>query len=213
MHYINLWYGDIINSFKPVKNHIGKISDYKKLTLLGKGHNGKVYLVRNVKDNKYYGVKVLNKNRIVRDGTIKYVRHEKYILEHIENNFLLKLKSFFQTERNVFFVTDYMKGDLFTLFIQNSVRLSERDLAFYIACITLALQCLHDNQLVYRDLKPENILLGDDGYPVLCDFGLVNLVSYKTCTLCGTPEYFAPEIITSNSYDENVDWWALGILL
>lgn len=169
--------------------------------------------MRNIKDNKYYAIKVLDKRQIIKSGTIKYVRYEKYILEHIDNNFLLKLRSFFQTENYLYLVTDYLKGDIFSLIIQKSIRLSEKDLAFYIVCITLATQCLHDNQLVYRDLKPENILLGNDGYPVLCDFGLVNLVSHKTCTICGTSEYFAPEIIFSNSYDEKVDWWTLGILM
>ena len=192
---------------------MNKLSDYKRLEFIGQGSNGKVYLARNIQDDNLYAIKVLNKKKIINEGSVKYLKFEKYILEHIENNFLLKLRSFYQTEDFLYIVTDYLKGDIFSLIIQNSIRLRETDLAAYIICIGSALQCLHDNQLVYRDLKPENILLGNDGYPVLCDFGLVNLVSYKTCTLCGTSEYFAPEIITSNSYDEKVDWWALGILM
>jgi serine/threonine protein kinase len=87
--------------------------------------------------------------------------------------------------------------------------------AFYSICIAFALECLHNFKFIYRDLKPENILIGNDGYPVLCDFGLCNLLyPYdRAATLCGTPEFFAPESINSNSYTYTVDWWAFGILM
>lgn len=70
--------------------------------------------------------------------------------------------------------------------------------------------------IVYRDLKPENVLLGVDGYIKITDFGLSkdgiegDSLAY---TICGTPEYLAPEIITNKGHDHAVDYWSLGAII
>ena len=103
---------------------------------------------------------------------------------------------------------------------------------FYAAEITLILSYLHDIQHVaYRDLKPENILLDADGHLKLVDFGFAKYLPPNkgpdgrplpsgdpheagvTYTLCGTPEYLAPEVIRNSGHGMAVDWWALGILV
>jgi len=71
----------------------------------------------------------------------------------------------------------------------------------------------HSKNIVYRDLKPENILLAEDGYLKLTDFGFAKYVEGRTYTLCGTPEYLAPEILLNKGHGKPVDWWCLGILL
>ncbi len=69
---------------------------------------------------------------------------------------------------------------------------------------------------MYRDLKPENVLLGVDGYIKITDFGLSkdgiegDSLAY---TICGTPEYLAPEIIKNNGHDHAVDYWSLGAII
>lgn len=72
---------------------------------------------------------------------------------------------------------------------------------------------LHSKQIVYRDLKPENILIGSDGYLKLTDFGFAKYCDSRTYTLCGTPEYLAPEILLNKGHGKPVDWWCLGILI
>ena len=72
---------------------------------------------------------------------------------------------------------------------------------------------LHNKNIVYRDLKPENILIKNDGYLKLTDFGFAKYVEGRTYTLCGTPEYLAPEILLNKGHGQPVDWWCLGILL
>lgn len=95
-------------------------------------------------------------------------------------------------------------------------RFSERRGAFYAAEILLALDCLHNNGVIYRDLKPENVILDSDGHIKLTDFGLSKIRSHEkemSHTFCGTPEYMAPEVVKGTGYGRSVDFWSLGLLL
>ena len=67
--------------------------------------------------------------------------------------------------------------------------------------------------IAYRDLKPENLLIGADGYLKLTDFGFAKVIKSRTYTVCGTPEYIAPEVLLNKGHGTPVDWWALGILI
>lgn len=84
---------------------------------------------------------------------------------------------------------------------------------FYITEIVTALEYLHSLKIAYRDIKPENLLIAADGHLKITDFGFAKHIEDRTFTLCGTPEYLAPEIIMSVGHNCSVDWWALGILL
>lgn len=66
---------------------------------------------------------------------------------------------------------------------------------FYGAQVVSIFEYLHDKDICYRDLKPENIMIGDDGFLKLIDFGFAKIVRKRTYTICGTPEYIAPEIL------------------
>mmetsp|Transcript_23647 Transcript_23647/g.23848 ORF Transcript_23647/g.23848 Transcript_23647/m.23848 type:complete len:235 (-) Transcript_23647:6-710(-) len=82
---------------------------------------------------------------------------------------------------------------------------------FYCAQCVLALQYMHDLDYIHRDIKTESILLDNTGYGKLYDFGFSKPVAFRTYTLCGTPEYMAPEIILNKGHGKAVDWWALGV--
>ena len=72
---------------------------------------------------------------------------------------------------------------------------------------------LHSKDIVYRDLKPENIMIANDGYLKLIDYGFAKVVKKRTYTICGTPEYIAPEILLNKGHSKPVDWWTFGILI
>ena len=96
---------------------------------------------------------------------------------------------------NVYFLFPYQcGGELFT-FMRMYERLSSSAVRFYTSEIVSALSYLHSVNIVYRDLKPENILLDRDGHVVITDFGFAKLMSGESWTMCGTPEYLAPEML------------------
>merc|ERR1712226_167374 len=97
--------------------------------------------------------------------------------------------------------------------LRDAGRFSLEQTRLFAADIVLGLAYLHGLGIAYRDLKPENILLDSNGHAKITDFGFAKKIDYKTWTLCGTPEYLAPEIILSQGHNQGVDWWALGILI
>jgi protein kinase A len=117
---------------------------------------------------------------------------------------------------------DYVPGGELFSYLRRYRRFDEQTAQFYAAEIVLVLEYLHETQegVAYRDLKPENLLLDGDGHIKLVDFGFAKRLGngeddrpVETYTLCGTPEYLAPEVIHNKGHTTAVDWWALGILI
>ncbi|KAI5964781.1 SCH9 [Candida pseudojiufengensis] len=194
--------------------------DFEFLRLLGKGTFGQVFQVKKKDTARIYAMKILSKKVIVKKKEIAHTIGERNILVRTSaaaSPFIVGLKFSFQTPTDLFLVTDYMSGGELFWHLQKDGRFTEERAKFYIAELVLALEHLHDNDIVYRDLKPENILLDANGHIALCDFGLskANLNNDGTTnTFCGTTEYLAPEILLDESgYTKMVDFWSLGVLI
>jgi serum/glucocorticoid-regulated kinase 2 len=198
-----------------------KIEDFDLLKVLGKGSFGKVMLVKK-KDDKtgtLHAMKTLRKAALVKRNQLAHTSTERKILQNIHCPFLVHLVYAFQTTDKLYMVLDYMAGGELFFWLKKDRRFSENRSRLYSAEITLALEALHSEDIVYRDLKPENILLDATGHIRLTDFGLAksNITGFGaeggTKTFCGTPEYLAPEILENKGHGKAVDWWALGTLL
>jgi serine/threonine protein kinase len=110
-------------------------------------------------------------------------------------------------------VLEYVIGGEFFTHLRKAGKFEHVVSKFYAAQICLAFEYLHSTDIIYRDLKPENLLLDASGYLKITDFGFAKKVTFKTYTLCGTPEYIAPEVLLNKGHGKGVDWWTLGILL
>jgi len=152
--------------------------------------------------------------QILRLKQLEHIKSEVRLLSRLSHPFIVNLLGHTQDARRVYLLFEYVPGgELFSL-LRRSSHFAPSQAAFYAGEIVLALGYLHGLGVAYRDLKPENLLLDAAGHVKLADFGFAKeLGSERTFTLCGTPEYLAPEIIQSRGHDRGVDWWATGILV
>lgn len=191
--------------------------DFKTIKLLGKGSFGEVILVNKIDENKLYAMKILKKQLIKMQNHVTHTKSEREILEQLDHPFLVSLQFAFQTPEKLYLVTEFMQGGELFFHLRKERFFSVARAKFYAAEILLALAYMHDKNTIYRDLKPENVLLGLDGHVKLTDFGLSKVLitqeSERTYTLCGTPEYLAPEVLKDEGYGKEVDWWSFGVLL
>lgn len=196
---------------------------FKYISVLGSGSFGTVVLAEY--DKHEYAIKKIPKHKIIKED-VDQIMLEKKLLMQMDDPFVLRLYGTFQTNNELCFVTEPLEhGELWQA-IHDGNKLTHEERVFYGACIVLGLDFIHSKSIVYRDLKPENIMIASNGYPKIIDFGLAKQLPYlkrgedgimrsytKCYTLCGTPEYVAPELILGKGYDCAADIWSLGVMI
>mmetsp|Transcript_46272 Transcript_46272/g.82175 ORF Transcript_46272/g.82175 Transcript_46272/m.82175 type:complete len:822 (+) Transcript_46272:164-2629(+) len=199
-----------LNDQPPVK-----MQDLTKLGVLGTGGFGLVDLVEHNKTGKTYALKTVSKGYIVKCGMQTGIMQEKHIhFMMAHSRFIIKLYDTYNGDQSVYFLLEAaLGGELYRTYKKKRFAGSEDHARFYVAGVTIALDHLHKEKVMYRDLKPENVMLSETGHVKLTDMGLAKVCPGKTYTTCGTPEYFAPEVITATGYTCATDWWALGVFL
>ncbi|KAI8063799.1 camp-dependent protein kinase 9 [Gongronella butleri] len=196
-----------------VKKPTFGLKEFELLDTLGTGTFGRVYLTKFKTTNKFYAMKVLKKSEVVRLKQVEHLLSEKQILASVRFPFIVDLFCTFQDNVNLYMLLEYVVGGELFSHLRRAGRFTNDMTRFYASEIVLAIEYLHSKNIIYRDLKPENLLLDHQGHIKITDFGFAKTVIDRTWTLCGTPEYLAPEIIQSKGHGKAVDWWALGILI
>ena len=191
-------------------------NDFQPLKLLGTGSFGRVLLVRFLTNNQLYAMKILSKNQIKLKHQEEHTRTERNLMVQINSPFIVNIKFAFQDESKLYIVSDFMQGGDMFYHLHSQKKFDESRAKFYAIELILGIEFLHKNNMIYRDLKPENILMDSTGHLKISDFGLSKILDNpddKAYTLCGTPQYLAPEILKNKGYDKSVDWWSLGCFL
>lgn len=190
-----------------------KLSDYELGQTLGTGSFGRVKISKQKSSGKYFAIKVLKKAEIIKLKQVDHIMNEIKILSVIDHPFLINTEGFSQDDRYIYLVLDLINGgELFT-YLRSVGKFSCDHATFYSAQVCLMFEYLHSKNIIYRDLKPENILIDKTGYLKLTDFGFAKVCEGRTYTLCGTPEYLAPEILLNKGHGKPVDWWTFGVLV
>ncbi|EHB09885.1 Protein kinase C iota type [Heterocephalus glaber] len=189
------------------------LEDFDLFQVIGRGSYGKVLLVQLKESNCMYAMKTVKKEQV----NVDQVQREKRILQQTFNcPFLVALHACFQMERRLFLVLDYVSGGDLLFHVKQQRWLPEEHARFYSAEISLAVNYLHQQGILYRILKLKNILLDSEGHIKLIDFCLCKeglQTGDMTCTFCGTPNFVAPELMKGEDYSfmenpffQNVDW-------
>lgn len=196
-----------------LQNDTVKIEDLQLIKLLGRGTFGNVILSENQKTKTKYALKAVSKHIIEEYDLYNSLYLEKNILMQIDHPFIVKLVKTFKDSSRLYFLMEYVQGmDLFDV-IRAINDIDESTAAFYIGCLALILEHLHERCIIYRDLKPENIMVDLDGYAKLIDFGTAKIINNRTYTVVGTAHYMAPEVIKGTGYGLEIDYWSLGVIL
>jgi len=194
-----------------------KLDDFILLKVIGKGSYGKVMLVKHqAEENKVYAMKMLRKENVIKRNQVEHTKTERNVLEAVTHPFIVTLHCAFQTPKKLYFVLEYCPGGELFFHLSRAGRFSEGKSRFYASEILLAIEYLHRLNIIYRDLKPENILLNAEGHVKLTDFGLSKegvQDNFSAKSMCGTPEYLAPEILDKRGHGKAVDWYSLGALM
>ncbi|VAH42232.1 hypothetical protein VPH35_026977 [Triticum aestivum] len=188
--------------------------------LLGRGASAKVYRARDLLTGRDVAIKSFpNPRSGARDGEgsagSAAIEREAAILARLRHRHVVRLHEILGTRKKVHFVLDLAAGgELFSL-VDSDGRMTEDLARHYFRQLVSAVRYCHSRGVYHRDIKPENLLLDGDGDLKVADFGLGAVADESLHhTLCGTPAYVAPEILSKQGYHPaKVDIWSCGVVL
>jgi CRP-like cAMP-binding protein len=192
-----------------------KFNELQHIATLGSGTFGRVTLVQDKATKSVYALKALLKSEVVAHKQQENVMNEKNVMMRCNSPFVLKLFQTFKDPKKLYMLLEFVQGgELFSVIHKPGVDgVPDAHGRFYALGVTLGIAHLHSQNIAYRDMKPENCLVDSQGYPKLVDFGFAKVIVGKSFTLCGTPEYLAPELVLGRGHNKAVDYWALGVMI
>ncbi|XP_047948303.1 CBL-interacting protein kinase 2-like [Salvia hispanica] len=186
--------------------------------LLGQGTFAKVYHARDMNNGESVAIKVIDKEKIVKVGMVEQIKREISVMKLVRHPNVVQLYEVMATKGKIYFVMEYVRGG--ELFNKVTKGMMKEDAARKLfQQLINAVDFCHSRGVYHRDLKPENLLLDEHGNLKISDFGLSALVETRQQdgllhTMCGTPAYVAPEVISRRGYDgAKADIWSCGVIL
>lgn len=190
------------------------IGDYMLTKIIGKGSFSNVYKANHKDDiNKLYAIKVIRLKGLHKK-IINNLDSEINIMMKIQHENITKLHDVIKTNNHIYLIMDFCDGGDLHQYIKKNGKFDENNSKQIFLQIVNGIRFLHSNNLIHRDLKPHNILLSSNGNIKIADFGFITIDTNNMLdTLCGSPIYMAPEILSFKKYDAKVDLWSCGIIL
>ncbi|MCX7797706.1 MAG: protein kinase [Melioribacter sp.] len=193
------------------------ISHYKIIDILGVGGTGKVFKAKDVYTSEIFALKIINPILLNEEENRKLLANEGKILTKIDNENVVKVYEFGESERHSYIVMEYLPGGTLDEYIRNNFPIAIEKVINIALQICNGLIAIHKQNIIHRDLKSSNIMFDRNGKVKIMDFGLSKspLVTTMTTlgTIMGTLGYVAPEQITNINLDKRVDIFSMGVIL
>ena len=193
------------------------VEDFTFGPQLGKGGFATVYSARSNQTDEEVAIKVIDKQSMQSAGVLNRVKNEVAIHSKLKHSSIVELLTYFESEKHVYLVLELCyKGELFTYLKKHQMVLNERETACVMFQICNGLQYLHSHSILHRDLSLSNILLTRKFQIKIGDFGLATHVTdnlERRTTICGTLDFMAPEIFSSDTQGFYSDIWSLGCIM
>ena len=191
------------------------LTEYNVFACIGKGAYACAFAARHTKSGRIVALKRMQKQHIVKSEMQEFVRNEVELLSELRNlRCVPKIIGTAADDSFVYIAMEYLPGGEMLDVVNRFGGLTERPhCQFVAACVSRAVAAVHRHGIVFRDLKLENLVVDATGYLRLIDFGLAKRSLVRTYTMCGSPRYCSPELITGRGVSFAGDWWSLGICL
>lgn len=193
------------------------IKKYSKGRFLGKGGFARVYEFLNLESKQISAGKIICKSSLTKARARQKLMSEIKIHRSLFHTNIVKFEHFFEDSENVYILLELCTNQTLNELIRRRKRLTEIELQCYILQIISALKYLHAHKVIHRDIKLGNLFMSDKMEIKLGDFGLATKLEFdgeRKRTICGTPNYIAPEILDGRSgHSFEVDTWSLGVLI
>eukprot|EP00934_Nitzschia_sp_Nitz4_P002464 Nitzschia sp. Nitz4//scaffold11_size288233//172946//175554//NITZ4_000786-RA/size288233-snap-gene-0.27-mRNA-1//1//CDS//3329534110//2454//frame0 len=193
---------------------------YLRGRLLGKGGFAKVYLCTALDTNKAYAIKIVPKANLVRARARQKLQAEIKIHRMLKHKHVCEYKHFFEDRQNCYILLELCHNQSLNEMIKRRKRLTEPEAAFFGQQLLMAMKYLHQELVIHRDLKLGNLFLDRNMNVKVGDLGLatkLETADEKRKTICGTPNYIAPEVIqgdrATRGHSFEVDIWSMGVIL
>ncbi|XP_061397586.1 serine/threonine-protein kinase polo-like [Musca vetustissima] len=188
---------------------------YKRMRFFGKVGLGALFIKLDPFGPLVAG-KIVSKKFIMKHNLKDQMTQEITIHRSLNHANIVKFHWFFQDSFNIYIVLDLCKERSMWELLKHRKTITDYECRYYIYQIIQGVKYLHDNRIIHRDLKLNNIFLNDMLQVKIGDFGLATRIEYegeRKSTLCGTPDFLAPEILTKKGYSYEVDIWAIGCVM
>jgi polo-like kinase 1 len=198
----------------PDEIHIKK---YRKIRLLGKGGFARCYELLDEETQQSFAGKIIKKSSLIKSRTKQKLISEIKIHKSLNHENIVKFERYFEDEENVYIIMELCYNNTLHELLKRRKKLTELETQYYVYYLIKALQYIHSLKIIHRDLKLANLFLTENMQMKLGDFGLAALLRFdgeRKRSLCGTPNYMAPEILegkTGHSFE--VDIWSIGIII
>lgn len=189
---------------------------YLKGRFLGKGGFARCYELTDIATQQIFAGKIVSKSLLTKKHQKDKMAQEISIHRSLENKHIVKFVSYFEDSDNVYILLELCARRSLMELHKRRRAITEPETRYFMQQIVIACQYLHDNRIIHRDLKLGNLFLNDDMDIKIGDFGLATKLDYegeRKKTLCGTPNYIAPEMLNKKGHSYEVDIWALGCIM
>uniref|UniRef100_A0A3P8ULK4 Serine/threonine-protein kinase PLK n=1 Tax=Cynoglossus semilaevis TaxID=244447 RepID=A0A3P8ULK4_CYNSE len=189
---------------------------YTRGRFLGKGGFAKCYEITDMESKRVFAGKIVPKSLIMKQHQREKMTSEIAIHKSLNHPNVVGFHGFFEDDDFVFVVLEICRRRSLLELHKRRKAVTEPEARYYMMQMLRGVQYLHNNKVIHRDLKLGNIFLNEDMDAKIGDFGLATKIEFdgeRKKTLCGTPNYIAPEVLCKKGHSYEVDVWSLGCIL
>ncbi|KAF7254298.1 Serine/threonine-protein kinase PLK3 [Varanus komodoensis] len=189
---------------------------YSRGRLLGKGGFARCYEVTDLSSNKTYAVKVIPHSRVAKPHQREKIINEIELHRDLHHKHIVKFSHHFEDSDNIYIFLEHCSRKSLAHIWKSRHTLLEPEVRYYLKQIISALKYLHLKGILHRDLKLGNFFINENMELKVGDFGLAALqepVDQRKKTICGTPNYLAPEVLLRQGHGPESDVWSLGCVM